>query len=300
MKLADVRSVLGYYVLPVLAAVSFALVSHPTLAAWALGHLGWREDETSALSSDVRTLLILVGFGATLLSIWYARREVKSLTELNEELSTSKTRLVETEQILSKRVSDWVDFKTKSFEGLKGVLDSYLSHLANEHYRQEESTTPPVTMRISVYTHDERSEEFSLIGRYSYNYQFKKKGRASYPLNSGAIGKAWIEGHADIEIVASPDDKVAYRRELETYGMSSPEIDNLTMRSISFFAKRLNGGSSSNTPIGVVLVESTSPKLTDAERKLVERIEADDGYVVRNVMFHEYVLHKEYPREDLQ
>lgn len=298
MTAESIKGFIGYYVFPVTAALAFALVSHPDLAAWALARFGWVTENTSTLGSDVRTLLILIGFAATGLSIWYARREVRSLTELNQRLTQSETKLVETEQSLSKRLADWVDFKRKSFEGLKGVLDSYISNLVIEHYKEHGGANPPGSMRVSIYTHDERNEEFSLIGRYSYNYLFKKKGRASYPLNSGAIGKAWIEGDANIVIQASPSDEMAYRRELEEYGMGRSEIDGLTMRSVSFFAKRLNGGSSSNTPIGVVLIESTDSTLSDNELKLLARIEEDGGYVVRNVMFHEYVLHKEYPREE--
>jgi hypothetical protein len=155
-------------------------------------------------------------------------------------------------------------------------------------------------MRISVYTHDERSEEFALIGRYSFNNEYTKKGRASYPRSSGAIGIAWNEGQADIRIKASPENEwIAYRRELMAYQMPEQQIENLSMKSVSFFARRLTGGSSPNSTIGVVLVESILPELTPIELDLVARVEKDDGYVVRNVMLHEYALHKSYPREEL-
>lgn len=104
--------------------------------------------------------------------------------------------------------------------------------------------------RMSLYVHD-GDGDFTLCGRYSYNPQLRRVGRPSYPDHEGCIGRAWREGwHYRV----MPHQREAYDRLcLGEYQLSQEALDQISMRSKTFAAKRIDGR---NGEVAVVVYES--------------------------------------------
>ena len=81
-------------------------------------------------------------------------------------------------------------------QGYFEILDYQLSILANYALGFGD------TERISVYKHDDGM--FRLLGRYSKNPVFQKRGRPTYPDDQGCIGAAWRNGEAIVEKLPDP------------------------------------------------------------------------------------------------
>jgi hypothetical protein len=104
--------------------------------------------------------------------------------------------------------------------------------------------------RMSLYVHD-GDGGFTLCGRYSYNPQLRRTGRPSYPDTEGCIGRAWREGW---HFRVMPHRRDAYDRLcLGEYQFAQEALDNITMRSKIFTAKRIDGR---NGEVAVVIYES--------------------------------------------
>jgi len=238
LKLPESLKVAGpifaLYLLPTIAAASFALVSYPELMKLLLSKVGFNPDAGDGLAIDVRTLAVTVGLGSMIGSIFYARKEAGSLRAVNTILRERETELQLSTKSLERREIEWSAFKNSAFEGLKRVLDSYIRNYAIDYYKNSHSgANPPNTLRISIYTHDKDSNVCYLVGRYSYNTLYNGSGRSEYPIDTGAIGQAWDKGSADIQISKSWHDDV---------------IKNINMKSQAFLSKRISGGTDANTP----------------------------------------------------
>ena len=105
-----------------------------------------------------------------------------------------------------------------------------------------------VDCRVSVYSVEE--DEFVLLGRYSQNPNLERRGRPSYPLDQGTIGKAWAKQFA-IENDPEPD-RQKWEAGLGDRGFSASEAAALTMHSRSVYAQRLDRGSEK---VGVLVFE---------------------------------------------
>jgi hypothetical protein len=113
--------------------------------------------------------------------------------------------------------------------------------------------------RVCIYRHEPTRGQFSLMARYAENPDFDKTGRGLYPEGQGVIGQAWTKG--EVTVTDLPGDSSAYEARLASdFGMSSDVARNLTMQSRSLYGLRYPSSSSGTTPLGVVVLESLSPR----------------------------------------
>jgi len=116
--------------------------------------------------------------------------------------------------------------------------------------------------RVTVYRVKD-NEFFIPVGRFSDNPNYKKSGRSKYPIDTGFIGKCWIEEEVIIRNLPN------YHKNQEKYiehvkkkcDIDENVIKGLKMKSRSFYCKRLtfNG----DEPIAVVVIESVNNSLQD-------------------------------------
>lgn len=80
--------------------------------------------------------------------------------------------------------------KCETFKSaLKSVGDDYYGIWKNILSIWANDLNITASERISVYKHS--GSAFLMLGRYSLNPSFSKRGRATYPANQGCIGAAW-------------------------------------------------------------------------------------------------------------
>lgn len=94
------------------------------------------------------------------------------------------------------------------------------------------------TERVSVYRH--RGGAFQVIGRYSDNPEFKRRGRTICPDDEGIIGRAWWEESATASL-PDPDTKPdLYYRVLENeWNVDKTMAEEFTMKSRNYVARAL-------------------------------------------------------------
>jgi hypothetical protein len=90
-------------------------------------------------------------------------------------------------------------------ERLRRELDSrnrgYFKIIEDELYILSEILGFSFTERISLYKH--KSEAFVMLGRYSLNHDYKRRGRVIYSDNQGCVGKALRRGRVFIDNLPS-------------------------------------------------------------------------------------------------
>jgi hypothetical protein len=173
-------------------------------------------------------------------------------------------------------------------------LENSLSEVVNETNELFNSYLKLLVKNLD-FTHNERisvyktyNNEFRLIGRTSVNPNLAKRGRPTYPIKDGFIGKGWAEGEFFIENLPLPtasNGKTYYNKINEINSISRNVIDNLNMKSRNFFIYRINGFD--NSPKAVLVFESIEPKafkkehiiekLTGVEQPLIMFIEKNNG-----------------------
>ena len=102
-----------------------------------------------------------------------------------------------------------------ALETLNERKDSGLAIIENELSVLSEILNFTSSERISLYVHD--GQNFVMIGRYSKNPDFAKKGRGIQPENEGVMGMAWREGKAFVDDLPGCDgnDDFEYLRRTE-------------------------------------------------------------------------------------
>lgn len=127
--------------------------------------------------------------------------------------------------------------------------------------------------RISLYVLSE--DKFSIIGRYSENPTYHRKGRESYPVECGYIAKCLSNDNGKDYFIRTglPAKQKAYIEIVsKETGMSEDEIKSLSMSSKSYFTRVIKDEKNKN--VGILVVESTKSKFTmnaeEMESKLKE------------------------------
>lgn len=128
---------------------------------------------------------------------------------------------------------------------LQSVLEAALAQLMiDRSFANAES-------RISAYSVEH--DRFVLLARHSVNPVLERRGRATYPLDKGVIGKAWAAGSA------TRTDDVETREEweellVENGEFTAEEAAGLTMWARSICAVRVDLGPTHK--LGMIVVES--------------------------------------------
>jgi hypothetical protein len=157
-------------------------------------------------------------------------------------------------------------------------LENSLSEVVNETNELFNSYLKLLVKNLN-FTHNERisvyktyNNEFRLIGRTSVNPNLAKRGRTSYPIADGFIGKGWAEGEffiQDLPIPSASNGKTYYNQINRINNIPKNVIDNLNMKSRNFFIYRINGFD--NSPKAVLVFESLEPKAFTKEH-IIEKL----------------------------
>ncbi|WP_198537339.1 hypothetical protein [Capnocytophaga canimorsus] len=120
--------------------------------------------------------------------------------------------------------------------------------------------------RVSIYKH--LGDKFILLGRYSNNPEYNKKGRENYPDNKGFISKGWQEGTFTIHNIPK---WVKNGKDYKEYVRKHCDIDDSTlkkinMKSCSFYVKRIeNEDGDSRLPLGIIVFEQIPNSKIDSK-----------------------------------
>ncbi|MGL4368031.1 MAG: hypothetical protein ACRCTQ_07135 [Brevinemataceae bacterium] len=201
----------------------------------------------------------------------FAVVHAKEVQKLEEENNKKSSKINDLESKLNEVVSETND-----------LFNSYLRLLIkNLNFTHNE--------RISVYKVYEN--KFKLIGRTSVDPILTQMGRKEYPIGEGFIGKGWREG--DFFIDSLPDCNAksgnTYYNAVNTiHPIKREVVDNLKMKSRTFFVYRINGYD--GTPKAVLVFESLEmqkftkefiiEKLNGVKQPLIMFIEKNNGVVI--------------------
>ena len=213
------------------------------------------------------TMIIAVVFGV--ISV-ISGKEIAKLEDDNEEKSV--------------KINDLESKLNEVVNETNELFNSYLKLLVkNLEFTHQE--------RISVYK--VYQNRFKLIGRTSVDPLLMEIGRSEYPTTEGFIGKGWREGEYFIDDL--PDSNVVrhglnnyYNKMNSIHPIPRDVIDNLKMRSRTYFIYRINGYD--GNPRAILVFESLKvsgfrkefiiDKLNGVKQPLIMFIEKNNGILI--------------------
>lgn len=148
-------------------------------------------------------------------------------------------------------------------------LEDQLSRSQETHYRVVSNHLAQLATilkltgseRISIYRHE--GSLFRLIGRYSENQAFDKRGRAYYADNEGVIGRAWGSGDGKAFLSGLPEpakDLDAYVKTQVATGIRDEAARSFAMKSRCLFAHAVTDTDAPRKKrIAVIVIESINP-----------------------------------------
>lgn len=126
--------------------------------------------------------------------------------------------------------------------------------------------------RISLYVLD--GDKFRIIGRYSENPKYDKIGRGEYPSDCGYISKCLENDNGNLFFIREklPKKFNNYLKEVsKDTGMNEDDIKRLSMKSRAYFTRVIKDRY--NKKVGILVIESTNPKLPIDADLLNKRLE---------------------------
>jgi hypothetical protein len=180
-------------------------------------------------------------------------------------------------------------------------LESNLNEVVNETNELFNSYLKLLVKNLN-FTHRERisvykiyNNRFKLLGRTSVDPILMEIGRTEYPINEGFIGKGWREGEYFIDDLPDPESgrngsglTTYYNRVNQIHPIPRDVIDNMKMKSRTFFIYRINGYD--GNPRAVLVFESLDEKtftkefivekLNGVKQPLIMFIEKNNGIVI--------------------
>lgn len=183
-------------------------------------------------------------------------RRAKRISQLETQVGLESQRAAAAEETSAALVQD-----------VFAICEGHLYVLATHGPLEFRSTD-----RISLYSHDEQSHNFLLLGRYSPNELWKHAGRKSYPSNQGCIGRAWENGEhyaAEFPIQGEPE----FLNRCNEYAIPPEVAGALRMPSRFYFGWKVKdlAGIRGNA---VLIIESTTAR----RYPLNELRQVFDGY----------------------
>ena len=158
--------------------------------------------------------------------------------------------------------------ENRSLEKIHSNLEDYseniglfLENLPKEFLRNvSEFLDLKNSERISLYVLD--GDKFRIIGRYSENPKYDRNGRCEYPSDCGYISKCLENNNGNSYYV-----KEKLPKRLNKYvevvskdtGMNKDDINNLSMKSRTYFTRVIKDRHNKN--VGILVIESMNPTL---------------------------------------
>jgi hypothetical protein len=141
-------------------------------------------------------------------------------------------------------------------EKLKRELDSrnrgYFKIIEDELYILSEILGFSYTERISLYKH--KNNAFIMLGRYSANHDYKRRGRVVYSDNQGCVGRALRIGWVFVDNL--PDSEIEYFEVLQNdWNIPLETAQKLVMKSKTLAAHSIIN--SERSSLAVIVFESS-------------------------------------------
>ncbi|MBG0504435.1 hypothetical protein GBO30_04140 [Elizabethkingia anophelis] len=192
-------------------------------------------DDINPLLIALAILLGLIGIGLNIKQ----KEKQESLESLNTEKQNLEKKLSNVEKEYYKVCSDTIKFMFEDF-------------FANSDGNG----------RVSIYKH--QNDKFILLGRYSKNPQYNKRGREIYLDNEGFISKGWQIGEF---IIHNAPKWVGNGRDYKTFmkhncSISEEILKKINMKSCSFFVTRIEN-EDARDPLGVIVFEKLTNSIID-------------------------------------
>lgn len=104
-------------------------------------------------------------------------------------------------------------------------------------------------------------QSFIPVARFSESPVYREFGRSKYPMDEGFIGQCWMKGELKKEGLPSfNNNPEAYLSKVASVSnMPIEVIEKLTMKSSSFYCKRLSYNG--DEPLAIIVIESTKTRL---------------------------------------
>ena len=175
------------------------------------------------------------------------------------------TKIKEENKILEKKRSD--------LEGYSESIGLFLENLPKEFLRNvSEFLDLKNSERISLYVLD--GEKFHIIGRYSENPKYDRNGRCEYPSDCGYISKCLGNNNGNSYYVKEklPKKLSKYLEDVsKDTGMNKDDINNLSMKSRTYFTRVIKDRHNKN--VGILVIESMNPTLPMDVNELNTKLE---------------------------
>lgn len=160
---------------------------------------------------------------------------------------------------MNKKLNQLEQIKNQS-ERLYGTVESAINSVV-ENLGETSGLFKKDACRISLYCHDDNSNEFILLSRRADHTTHEEKGRLRYPDNEGHIGYAWNHKGGLSQYVDWPEDKDEWVDHATgddgTFSrdkhLKRPVAEQIKFKARSGYYRRIEYN---NKPIGLVVVES--------------------------------------------
>lgn len=193
---------------------------------------------------------------ATLGNHFDMEKSEEKISDLEEKLEAEKVKVRDVAEESERTGIKLQETKLKLVETHEQLVTSILKSI----FKNLELDT---YTRISIYF--EKDGQFLILGRYSQNPKFKEIHTRVFPINKGALSKAWEHGeYFDDKCCSYEGNKSNYERyQLENLDYNQKQTERLTMKSCEYVGVALTH---IDEHIGVILFESESKKFVDIRR----------------------------------
>ena len=190
-------------------------------------------------------------------------RSIKLVEDLKRDLELENNKVKDNLKFIEKLGIEQEEIKVR--------LDDIHTQLVNSILVSISKTLAlDTSTRVSIYFED--NNEFSILGRYSLNPKLSAVRTLSFPINRGALSKAWEQGEFfDDQCCPHSENKKKYQNyQKNNFGYGMRETNNLTMKSCEYIGLAVKAYDSN---IGVILFESECRGLVEQHKEdIVEQV----------------------------
>lgn len=215
-----------------------------------LGLIYWGAGDNN---SSNREIILVVGIVIILILLSYLQYRKGKLLE---NLIIGSEKLIEEKSKLKTENEQLKEDASQFSEDVNSLCENYLYKLAKGPMKF--GSVDGCYERMTLYAHSSNGS-FIPIGRVSYNPEYSKKGRISYPDNQGCIAKAWRDDwHFSNDYPDPETSSKRYYQRCEKDGVPEGVMRTIKMKSRLYCGFRI-WDSSGIEPLAVLIAEATHP-----------------------------------------
>lgn len=202
---------------------------------------------------SIKEIILVVIIVAILVILSYLQyRKNRTFRELIKERVT----LIEENEQLKKENEQLKEDTSQLSEDVNSLCENYLFKLAKGPMKF--GTVEGCHERMTLYAHSSNGS-FIPIGRVSFNPEYSKKGRVSYPDDQGCIAKAWQNDWYFSNDYPNPETATKrYYQRCEKDDIPESVMQGIKMKSRLYCGYRILDNSGTE-PLAVLIVEATDP-----------------------------------------